>query len=40
MVDLQVATLVGSDTVIEESKVEEFRSSLRGELLLCSAKNR
>jgi len=34
MVDLQVATLVGRDTVIEESKVEEFGSSLRGELLL------
>ena len=33
MVDLQVATLTGRDTVIEDTAVEDFKSSLRGELL-------
>ena len=33
MVDLQVATLAGKETVIEETAVEEFKSSLRGEML-------
>ena len=34
MVDLQVATLTGKDTVIEEDAIEEFKSGLRGELIL------
>lgn len=33
MVDLRVATHTGSDTVVEEKAVEEFKSSLRGDLL-------
>ncbi len=33
MVELQVATLTGGDTVIDETALEEFRSSLRGALL-------
>ena len=33
MVDLQIATLTGRDTVIEDTAVEDFKSSLRGRLL-------
>ena len=33
MVELQVATLMGRDTVIEDTAVEDFKSSLRGSLL-------
>ena len=33
MVDLQVATLAGKDAVIDETAVNEFQTSLRGELL-------
>ena len=33
MADLQIATLAGKDTVIEETVVEEFKSSLHGEML-------
>ena len=33
MVDLRVATLTGPDTVLGEADVEDFRSSLRGEMI-------
>jgi FAD/FMN-containing dehydrogenase len=33
MVDLQVATLTGVETVVTEAKIEEFRKSLRGDLV-------
>ena len=33
MVDLQVATNTGADTVLSEESVEEFKGSLRGPLL-------
>ncbi len=33
MVDLQVATLTGEETVVSEERVEEFRASLRGDLV-------
>ena len=33
MIDLQIATLTGKETVIQETVVEEFKSSLRGKLL-------
>ena len=35
MVDIQVTTNTGSVSILEEAAVEEFRASLRGELL-CS----
>ena len=33
MVDLQAATLTGTDTMVGEEQIEEFRASLRGDLL-------
>ena len=33
MVDLQIATLTGEETVVNEEWIEEFRRSLRGDLL-------
>ena len=33
MVDLQMATLTGEGTVVSEEKIEEFRISLRGDLI-------
>ena len=34
MVDLQVATLAGANTMLAEAAVEDFRVGLRGQLIL------
>ena len=34
MVDLRITTSTGADRVLQEALVEEFRKSLRGELIL------
>ena len=34
MVDLQVATLTGPETTLQEATIEEFKAGLRGELIL------
>lgn len=39
MVDLRVATLTGTETSLPEAAVEEFKSSLRGELILPGDEN-
>ena len=33
MVDLQVTTISGTNGVLDEASVEEFKTSLRGDLL-------
>ena len=39
MVDLRVATLTGTEISLPEAAVEEFKSSLRGELILPGDEN-
>ena len=34
MVDLQVTTITGTSSVLDEAAIEEFKTSLRGQLLL------